>query len=54
MRGQQKGRVAAAQKLRPMPGSVAGEVVYTLTVRGSADARTPEYRALLLDLGKPG
>jgi len=54
MRKQQKGRDAAAQKLRPMPGSVTGEIVYTLTVRGSADERTPAYRALLLDLGKPG
>ena len=38
----------------PFPGSLDGEVVAAITVRGADGLRTPEYRALLRDLGKPG
>lgn len=46
---QQQGR----QQPKPFPGSMTGEVVYTITVRGEDNARTVEYGKLLRDLGKP-
>ena len=42
------------QRHKPYPGAQDGELVVSITVRGADDLRTPEYVALLHDLGKKG
>lgn len=48
-----KRRRAPVQPVRPMPDARPGELVVCIPVRDFAGVRTPTYRRLLLELGKP-